>query len=131
LDPFFFCFPIIGVHPFSFWVARLASTEKIAWDLLPLNSVHSPDGTVALDDVTVAQWLSTVRKGRSYHAKILAKRKGFANPCFDVTRKAKNLAKHFLPKFVAHNLDKGGNNLQNPRFVICVGYEHHSLRIAR
>jgi hypothetical protein len=39
-------------------------------------------------------------EGRSYHAKILAKSKRFANPCFDVTKKPKNLVKHFPPKFI-------------------------------
>ena len=39
-------------------------------------------------------------QGRSYHAKILAKSKRFANPCFDVTKKPKNLVKHFPPKFI-------------------------------
>ena len=43
------------VQPSSYWLARLASTEQIAWELAPpLYFAYCPDGTIAHDNVTVA-----------------------------------------------------------------------------
>ena len=52
---FFLGLPMMVVQPSSCWVAELESAEQIVWELVPSYFGYCPNGTVPLDDVTVAQ----------------------------------------------------------------------------